>query len=330
MSRRKKKKHLSKLLFIVLIFILGFFAYQNLFKNNIIEVIKQEYNIYSKIDGYNKELLSRYKSYNSLFPNLEIEDIVKGVNLDLDKYDLEFDDNINNFSKDTYYKKDNIDRYLAYQDDNNELDHHEIIRRVNSNLDKEFYVDYVNTDLSKGLLMIANKFYYLGDYEPDDLITIPSEYGGNSLKASEITVNAYINMYNAIKEETNLKLKVNSAYRSYQRQKTLYNDYVNRNGIEWADKWSAKPGFSEHQTGLALDITTSSATFDNFEDTEAYDWLVDNCYKYGFILRYPSDDYYLTGYNFESWHFRYVGVDVATKIYNEKITFEEYYEYYVK
>ena len=208
MSRRKKKKHLSKLLFIVLIFILGFFAYQNLFKNNIIEVIKQEYNIYSKIDGYNKELLSRYKSYNSLFPNLEIEDIVKGVNLDLDKYNLEFDDNINNFSKDTYYKKDNIDRYLAYQDSNNELDHHEIIRRVNSNLDKEFYVDYVNTDLSKGLLMIANKFYYLGDYEPDDLITIPSEYGGNSLKASEITVNAYINMYNAIKEETNLKLKV--------------------------------------------------------------------------------------------------------------------------
>ena len=110
----------------------------------------------------------------------------------------------------------------------------------------------------------------------------------------------------------------------------LYNDYVNRNGIEWADKWSAKPGFSEHQTGLALDITTSSATFDNFEDTEAYDWLVNNSYKYGFILRYPSDDYYLTGYNFESWHFRYVGVDVATKIYNEKITFEEYYEYYVK
>ena len=330
MAKRKKKKHIPKLLIIILIFILGFFAYQNLFKNNIIEVIMQEYNIYSKVDNYDKTLLDRYKSYNALYPELEVSKVVKAVNLDLDQLELEYNDNIETFSLEQYFIKDHLARYLSYQENNNDLDQHEIIRRVNSNLDKDFYVDYVATDLSKGLLMIANKFYYLGNYVPDDLITIPSEYGGNNLKASEVTVNAYIDMYNAIKNETNLKLKVNSAYRSYERQKTLYNDYVNANGIEWADKWSAKPGFSEHQTGLALDITTSSATFDNFEDTEAYDWLIHNSYKYGFILRYPSDDYYLTGYNFESWHFRYVGIDVATKIYNEKITYEEYYEYYVK
>ena len=330
MTKRKKKKHIPKLLVIILIFILGFFAYQNLFKNNIVEVIKQEYNIYSKVDEYNKDLLDRYKNYNSIYQDLDADKVVKAVNIDLDQLELEYTDNIYNFSLEPYFIKNNLKRYLDYQNNNNDLDQHEIIRQVNANLDKEFYVDYVDTDLSKGLLMIANKFYYLGTYTPDDLITIPSAYGGNSLKASEVTVNAYIEMYNAIKKELNLKLKVNSAYRSYERQKNLYNDYVKRNGIEWADKWSAKPGFSEHQTGLALDITTSSTNFDNFEDTEAYKWLVNNSYKYGFILRYPSDDYYLTGYNFESWHFRYVGVDVATKIYNEKITYEEYYEYYVK
>ena len=110
----------------------------------------------------------------------------------------------------------------------------------------------------------------------------------------------------------------------------MYNDYVKKNGFNWAEKWSARPGFSEHQTGLALDIVSKNSDFNNFEDTNEYKWLVNNSYKYGFILRYPSDNYHLTGYNFESWHFRYVGIEAATKMHDEGLTFEEYYEYYVK
>ncbi len=330
MAKRKKKKHIPKLLIFLLVCVLGFFAYTNLFEDNIVDIAVKKFNAYSKIEGYNKELYDRYKAYDNLYPEIDAETIVKAVNLNIDTYELEYDSNIDAFTLEKYFIKDNILRYLDYQNNNQELTHHEIIRRVNSNLDKEFYVDYVDTDFSKGLLIIANKFNYLGDYVPDDLVIIPDEYAGNNLRAKQIVVDAYIEMYKALEEELNLKLKVNSAYRSYETQKNLYNYYINLNGQTWADQWSAKPGFSEHQTDLALDITTSSTNFDNFEDTKAYSWLVANCYKYGFILRCPSDDYYLTGYNFESWHFRYVGVDVATQINNEQITFEEYYEYYVK
>lgn len=95
-------------------------------------------------------------------------------------------------------------------------------------------------------------------------------------------------------------------------------------GKEKADTYSARAGYSEHQTGLAIDVNTVDMTFDN---TDESNWLSNNCYKYGFVIRYPKDKESITGYMYEPWHIRYVGKDLASKLYNNgnPITFEEYY-----
>jgi len=119
-----------------------------------------------------------------------------------------------------------------------------------------------------------------------------------------------------------------STYRSFDYQTELYERYVNRDGKEAADRYSARPGYSEHQTGLAFDIGEvnfeqhwASSTFGK---TEAGKWVADNAHHFGFVMRYPIGKEEVTGYMHESWHFRYVGIDIATEIYKEKGTLEEY------
>ncbi|WP_236717645.1 M15 family metallopeptidase [Rummeliibacillus stabekisii] len=119
-----------------------------------------------------------------------------------------------------------------------------------------------------------------------------------------------------------------STYRSYDRQVELYNAYVKRDGKKAADRYSARPGYSEHQTGLAFDIGevgNEAAYADNaFGKTEAGKWLAKNAHKYGFIMRYPKGKETVTGYMHESWHFRYVGPKAAKEIYKKNETLEEY------
>ena len=119
-----------------------------------------------------------------------------------------------------------------------------------------------------------------------------------------------------------------SGFRSYEYQTTLYNRYVNRDGKENADRYSARPGHSEHQTGLAFDIGEKGRQdlwlTAEFGETPAGQWLMDNAHHYGFILRYPLGKEHITGFMYESWHYRYVGIEQATVIYNEKTTLEEY------
>ena len=116
----------------------------------------------------------------------------------------------------------------------------------------------------------------------------------------------------------------NSGYRSYKSQKKTYDDRVRSEGRKLADAYVAKPGFSEHQTGLCMDITNS----DNFfvEGTIEAEWLEENCYRFGFIIRYPKDKKNVTGIEYEPWHIRYVGKEAAKNIYETGITLEEYYE----
>ena len=122
--------------------------------------------------------------------------------------------------------------------------------------------------------------------------------------------------------EDGIELKVVSGFRSYDIQNGLYNRYVARDGKAAADTYSARPGHSEHQTGLAADLNSVD---NNFGDTKEGKWLNDNCYKYGFILRYPKGKEEYTGYMYESWHFRYVG-DIAKELYNNGswLSLEEY------
>lgn len=122
-------------------------------------------------------------------------------------------------------------------------------------------------------------------------------------------------------------LSILSAYRSYSYQSTLYNNYVKRDGKAAADRYSARPGHSEHQTGLAFDFggTTTKHNFESsYADTKEGKWLAANAQKYGFILRYPKGKEHITGYMFEPWHFRYVGSGEAPKIKSTGKTLEEY------
>lgn len=125
------------------------------------------------------------------------------------------------------------------------------------------------------------------------------------------------------------KLVVSTAYRSYTYQQTLYSGYVSSQGQAAADQESARPGYSEHQTGLAVDIRNGDDTCSLeacFGTTPEGEWLAANCYKYGFILRYPADKEAVTGYEYEPWHFRYVGVDLAGELHKQHVeTLEEFF-----
>ena len=115
-----------------------------------------------------------------------------------------------------------------------------------------------------------------------------------------------------------------SGYRSYRTQKEIYDDYVSKHGKEAADKAVSRPGYSEHQTGYALDLNNAEESFGNTNEGK---WLAANCAKYGFIIRYPKGKESVTGRQYQPWHIRYVGPELAKKLYNngEWITLEEYF-----
>ena len=138
-------------------------------------------------------------------------------------------------------------------------------------------------------------------------------------------------MWNAAQEEQGYYLMVSSSYRSYQEQEIVYNNYKKTRGQKYADSIAARPGSSEHQTGLTLDIFNKLNNNKNtFKDTDTAKWLENNAYRFGFILRYPEDKVKVTGYSYEAWHFRYVGKEIAKYVYENNITFEEYYAYYIE
>ena len=137
-------------------------------------------------------------------------------------------------------------------------------------------------------------------------------------------------MHKDVKDELGKHLMVNSSFRSYEEQEEIYKSFKLK-GEEYADQYAARPGFSEHQTGVAIDITSiQNPTSNQFTNSEEYEWLKNNSYKYGFILRFPEGKENITGYSTESWHFRYLGVDMVTKVYNSGLTYDEYYAYYIE
>ena len=159
-------------------------------------------------------------------------------------------------------------------------------------------------------VLVVNKTY-----------SIPSTYYPGDL-TSETRIN--MNAMFADAKALGLNIYLSSGFRSYNSQKIIYNNYVSRDGKEMADTYSARAGYSEHQTGLAFDVNQIN---DSFIGTPEANWLSENCYRYGFILRYPEGKTNETGYKYESWHFRYVGTELAKKLYNngDWITLESYF-----
>jgi len=243
---------------------------------------------------------------------------------------IEYNDELVNLLTEKYFIENNLKEYLSYlkENDKNLTD---VVAIINVGANKDFYTDTKKTDLSKGILMLTNKFYSLDNtYNSDNMVTVSKtySYGENQMLTNE-TYNAFLEMFNDAKEH-DLTLIINSSFRSYEDQEEIYNEYKNTRGEDYADTIAAKPGFSEHQTGMAIDIQTYGSRASTFEEFDEFKWLKDNAHKYGFIMRYPKDKEYLTGYEYESWHYRYVGIEVATYIYENNITFDEYYAYFVE
>lgn len=156
-------------------------------------------------------------------------------------------------------------------------------------------------------ILIANKTY-----------SLPKDY--NPGKLTDETLDAFYKMREAASKD-DITLYISSGYRSYNTQESLYNGYVKKDGKEKADTYSARPGHSEHQTGLAMDLNIIDSSF---EGTPEAIWLEKNCYKYGFIIRYPKGKDNITGYKYEPWHIRYLGKETAEKVYKSGLTLEEY------
>ena len=266
--------------------------------------------------GYNKEDVDKIDMFNNTTKDYILT--------------LEYNNDLTNLIKEKYFLEKNLKSYLEYLKDSNK-NMNDVVAIVNVKANKDWYTDPIKTDLSKGHLMLTNKFNSLDNtYNSDSMVTVSKQYSyGENQMLTEETFNAFLNMFNAAKKE-NLTLIINSSFRSYEDQEEVYNDLKSTRGEEYANKIAAKPGFSEHQTGMAVDIQTYGSKASTFEEFDEFKWLSNNAHKYGFILRYPKDKEYLTGYEYESWHYRYVGVEAATYIHENNITFDEYYAYFIE
>lgn len=183
--------------------------------------------------------------------------------------------------------------------------------------------DYMRSINLNTELVLVNKTYELDEnYIPNDLVKISNKFSIKEILICKNVKYYFEKMCNdAIKND--LKIIAMSGYRDYKYQDNLYNEYLKVDKKEIVDTYSAKPGHSEHQTGLAIDICTDKKDYTEFINTDEYIWLKDNCYKYGFIIRYQKNKEKITGYRFEPWHIRYVG-KIAKYIYENDITLEEY------
>ena len=240
------------------------------------------------------------------------------------------DNKANDYSQFSFYKKDNLQRYIDYKKNNPSYSLEDVVTYVNLNLDKEPYTDTIKSKYLDTTYYIVNKFNYLGsDFIPNDLVLLDNKYAKSGIYlVREAKDKLEIMLNDSVKE--NLKIRVSSAYRSYTYQVNLYNRYVRSDGVALADTYSARPGYSEHQSGLVVDLSRNFESFDTFENTDEYKWMVANSYRYGFILRYPKGKEKITTYTFESWHYRYIGVELAKKVHDSGLTFDEYYVRYLE
>lgn len=179
---------------------------------------------------------------------------------------------------------------------------------------------------------LVNRNYLLpSSYTPSNLIEpkiqFSFDYQNDKRKLRKPAAKALEKMFNAAKKK-NLILCGVSGYRSYERQRQIYLRNISLYGSSATDTFSAKPGSSEHQTGLTIDISCRQVNYllvQDFAKTKEGKWVIKNAHKYGYIIRYPSGKSEVTGYHYEPWHIRYVGVDLATYLYNNNMTMEEYY-----
>ena len=267
--------------------------------------------------GYSKKETTKLIE---ILPNDKLDFILKN----------EYNETFYNIVNQKYYIDKNFNKYIEYKEYHPKTSYEDVIAIVNVHANLGWYNETYKTNIEDEYLILVNKFYYLErNYERIDIESISLQYSYHGNKAASIVVEQFEKMRTDAKNILNVNLMINSSYRPYNDQEEIYNEYK-KVSLKYADSYAARPGHSEHQTGLAIDITSLQHPYVNeFKISEEYEWLKNNCHKYGFILRYPDNKEHITGYNTESWHFRYVGEKVAKQIYEENITFDEYYAYYI-
>lgn len=288
----------------------------------------------NKYKEYKYHQTYEYKLLERGYDNTSTKKILKTFNNndDLDYFlKNEVNEKYISIINEKYFLKKNFYQYIDYLNKNKKMDTSKIVRNINIHLDKKFYELNLNTDITKDTSMLVNKYYLLTkDYVPDDLVNVSQTYSwGSNQKVRKVAYDAFLDMWEQAKTD-GFYLMISSSYRSYEEQEIVYNNYK-KQGTKYADSLAARPGASEHQTGLTLDIfSKTNSNRQTFKDSEEAKWLLDNSYKFGFILRYPENLVNVTGYNYEAWHFRYVGKNIATYIHDNNISFDEYYAYYIE
>lgn len=267
--------------------------------------------------GYNKNTI------NYLLNNMSNKEITKILS---EKYNKDFEEYITL----DLFDYDKYDRYLKFQAKNKKLDLDDIVIRVELNLDKDYYEEIEEEKNPNSMTCLINKYRYLPeDYEPDDLVNMEDDYANNTDNQKKLRKEAY-EMFKKMVDDAR-KIDINfyaeSAYRTHSYQEYIYNGNVSVYGREKTDTFAARPGFSEHQTGLAVDLAN---IWTITESGEEYKWIKKNAHKYGYIIRYTKENENITGFGAESWHIRYVGKEAAKIIKNENITLDEYYVKYIK
>ena len=356
----KLKKKFKVFLFLLIIILTGYFYYTYFNKkeplkedSEIVKVMKEK-NIpeekYSKTleyvllnNIYDEKYLDEYQDIefnnNSNFSNILTTFLPKGYNGNEINYLFKISSKNLDYLKEhdyiditDYYEIKNfdvskIDRYNKYKE-KNDLPLNDVVTQVNIKLDLPVYTDTIETSDPDSLLVLVNKYNHLPkNYSPKDLVNVDGAYG-NKVPMRSIIKDDFLKLQEAAKKEININLMPTTAFRNENFQTTLYNNYVKKDGVLKADKYSARPGYSEHQTGLAIDLKNTALNNTRLTD-DNYNWLSNNAYKYGFIIRFPKEKENITGYQFENWHIRYVGHDIAKIIYDNNLTLEEYIDLYI-
>lgn len=192
------------------------------------------------------------------------------------------------------------------------------------NQKREFYHNIDMITNPNNNLVLVNKFNQLpSNYIPHDLEKIDTKYANDYKYVRKVVKQAFEKLSKDAKK-LGYDIIATSTFRSWKYQHSLYQYYVKEKGREYADNCSARPGHSEHQTGLAIDVMGENKDYNLFQESNSFEWMKENAHKYGFIMRYPSGKEHITGFKYEPWHYRYVGKEAAKIIFEKQITLEEY------
>ena len=277
---------------------------------------------------------TEYKLGKIGYSEKEITTLLKAEDKVLNKaLDNEYDKHLIPLTKQKYFIWKNFEKYKKEinkrLEKSNKINYKDVVTKVNVKRNYNYYTHTEKTNMKKGNAILVNKYYSLPEkYKPENIVDVSNWYSYGNIQLKKDAYEAFKKMFNSAKKD-DITLIINSGYRTYETQKETYDQYKTWYDEEYADGIAARPDFSEHQTGLALDIITYNTKGKDFENTDAFKWLQKNAHKYGFILRYPKDKEDITGYSYESWHYRYLGKDLATKVKNNGLTYDEYYAFYL-